>query len=992
MHNTVILINYIKEVFIMQKKDKKLSANILASVIIIVLIVLSLLWFMNANFKRIKLQTQGYVSDAATLSAERINHRFENAIDSIHTISSFTSKMIDSPVIDTDLIMELSNDQKFDYIEYISADGILTLASGETIDASDSEAYINGMKGESGLTAIFDRELSAERLFSFYTPLYYDNEIIGVLCGLYDNYNMEDIISSKFFGVTARSYLCSSDGTVIFSAGIEKPPKNILEAVSNSDRIIGKSEKVFFEVFEKHESQSFEYVRGNVENTAYIAPVDYNDWLLIQVFPPDVTSRMRSEADRAGVILVGCIIFAFLAYITFLLIMKRRRVRDLIDEKNQVSQIVESVTALFTRFAVVDLKNDTYYYVAKTDGVPPEGKYTDLINYMSQFYINEEGSVPMKEVVAREHIQEHLTKDVEYLQYQYHINRNEERWENVSLICLKRDVKGKPVSILYAVQNITELKQKEFESRMALENAFDTAKAANRAKSEFLSRMSHDIRTPMNAVMGMTAVASMHLDDKERVADCLEKISTSSRHLLALINDVLDMSKIESGKVTLSEEPFNLAEMTESILSIMHPQIKAKNQKISMSTSNIVHEDVIGDTLRLRQVFVNIMGNAVKFTPVEGSISLDIREVDSRIPGKACYEFVFTDTGIGMEQSYIDKIFEPFSRADSPDSKKIEGTGLGMPIAKNIVSMMDGDIKVESKIGEGSRFTVRLHLTIQNISETDAHCLDNLRILVADDDKNAADNTCDVLSSLGMRAQSVYGGEQAVEAVLKEHEKNDGFAAVILDWQMPDKNGIEATAEIRKKVGDTVPIIILSAYDWTDIEQDARQTGVNAFIAKPLFKSRLVYVLKSLIAPEKQEKAADKVAFTEKTYEGMRILLVEDNEINREIASVLLKMKGFEVEMAFDGKIAVDMITEKPENYYDLVFMDIQMPNMNGYESTKAIRASGREDLKKIPIIAMSADAFSDDVFRAKESGMNDHLSKPVEIPKLSEMLEKWLD
>lgn len=973
----------------MKIKNKKIGSRILIC-IIVVAIFAAWQFFISANTRRITSQNERYIADATMLSASHVNNRFDSKLNNIQMIAALYGDSMSSPEVDTDAILRLCPPGYFDYIQFLPADGQMTTSSGTTIDVTDREAYINGMQGESGICAVINSSLTGSNLFSYYTPMYYKGKLIGVLCGLYDAEGMQDIISNQFFGVTANTYLCAGDGTVITSTGDPTPPENMLEAVNRSELISGKTKDIFFQAFENHESQSFHY-RNNfgIEN-AYIAALDYNDWVLVQSLPSEVSTRMRNAADNAGTIMVGCVVLAFLIYIIFLVIKKRQSERSLMDENKEISNIVESVTALFSRFAVADLKNDSYYYVAKTDGMPPRGKYTDLVKYISQFYVHEEDTVPMEQMVTPEHIWEHMTEDVDYLQYEYHINRDSDKWENVSLICLKRE-DGKPVSILYAVQNITERKQKEIESRIALQDAFDAAKAANRAKSEFLSRMSHDIRTPMNAVMGMTAVAAMHINDKERLTDCLNKITTSSRHLLALINDILDMSKIESGKVTLSEEPFNLAEMTESILTIMHPQIKAKDQKINMSTSNIIHEDVIGDTLRLRQVFVNIMGNAVKFTPNGGSISLDIRELDSRISGKACYEFVFTDTGIGMEQSYIDEIFEPFSRSKNSDSQKIEGTGLGMPIAKNIVNMMDGDIKVESKLGEGSKFTVRLHLTIQNLNETEAHCLDKLKILVADDDPAAAENTCELLNSIGMEATSVLSGEEAVAEIVRHHERNEDFAAVILDWQMPNMNGIQTAAEIRQKVGESVPIIILSAYDWTDIEQEAKDTGVNGFIAKPLFRSRLVYVLKSVIAPANQSATPEVDSFDKNNYSGKRILLAEDNELNREIACELLTMNGIEVEMAFDGQIAVDMITEKPAGYYDLVFMDIQMPNLNGYEATKAIRACGRDDLREIPIIAMSADAFSDDVYRSKESGMNDHISKPIEIPKLMDMLEKWL-
>ena len=974
---------------IIMQLQKKVGSNILVITIIVVLIVASLILFMGINNKRIVRQNESYIADATILSADHVNNRLESKLENIQMIAALCSGSIASGQINTDKILELCPDDYFDYLEFISADGQLTTPDGNTVNATDREAYINGMQGETGVCAVVDSTITNLRLFDFYTPVYYNNEIIGVLCGLYDAEGIQGIISNQFFGVRAKTYLCTGNGTVMTSTGDPNPPKNIIEAAKESEHVFGKTRDDFFRAFENHESLSFTYESKRGTENACIVPLNYNDWVLVQSFPAEITSGMRHRANNAGIFLVCCIIFAFLIYIVFLLIRKRQTEISLINMNEENINIVESVTAVFSRFAVVDLKKDSYYYVAKTDGMPPEGKYSDLIEYVNQFYINEEDMVTMAEVITPSHIQEHLTKEIDYLQYEYHINRGEDKWENLSLICLKREL-GRPTAFLTAVQDITERKNKEIESRLALENAFDAAKAANNAKSEFLSRMSHDIRTPMNAVMGMAAVATMHIDDKDRLMDCLNKITTSSRHLLALINDVLDMSKIESGKVTLSEEPFNMAEMIDGLFTIMQPQIKAKNQLITMRTSNVTHEDVIGDTLRLRQVFVNIMGNAVKFTPEEGRLSLDIRELDSRIPGKACFEFVFADTGMGMDQEFIDKIFEPFSRSKNPDSNKIEGTGLGMAIAKNIVNMMDGDIKVKSKLGEGSTFTVRLHLTIQDIKEMNDKSLESLKILVADDDAIAAEATGEILNDLGMDATCVYGGEDAINEVVRHHEKGNAFSAVILDWKMPNVDGVQATATIREKIGADLPIIILSAYDWTEIEQEARDIGVDAFIAKPLFRSRLQYVLKSLVAPEHVENQED-ATFDEKKYTGKRILLVDDIELNREIANELLTMKGIEVEEAYDGQMAVDIITEKPENYYDLVFMDIQMPKLNGYEATKAIRASDREDLQTIPIVAMSADAFSDDVYKSKESGMNDHVSKPIDIPKLSETLDKWL-
>jgi CheY-like chemotaxis protein/two-component sensor histidine kinase len=460
--------------------------------------------------------------------------------------------------------------------------------------------------------------------------------------------------------------------------------------------------------------------------------------------------------------------------------------------------------------------------------------------------------------------------------------------------------------------------------------------------------------------------------------------------LLGLINEVLDMSKIESGKLVFSEEEFNLSDVVDRIVNMFLPQTQEKNQQFHVNISNISHEEVIGDSMRLQQIFVNILGNAVKFTPEDGEITLQIDEKPSSMHGYGCYVFTVEDNGIGMEEEFLDKVFEPFVRADNSRIGKIEGTGLGMPIVKNIIQMMSGDIQVESELGKGSKFTVTVYLQLNRFKNEDVSGLENLTVLVADDDQFACESACAVLQEIGMDSTWVTSGQEAVDTLVEAHEQCKDYFAVILDWKMPGKDGLETTREIRAKLGDEVPIIILSAFDYTPIEQEAREAGVNAFISKPLFRSRLVYVMKSLVLGEK-EKSTELEELQSQEYTGKKVLLVEDNELNMEIAQEILEQTGLVVEKAENGRIAVEKLQKAPENYYQLVFMDIQMPVMDGYEATKAVRASGRKDLQEIPIVAMTADAFTDDVKHATQVGMNGHLSKPIEIDKLLKALEKWL-
>lgn len=971
--------------------NRKIWMQILFACILLAFIVVIFFIFTKENNERIIRQNESYVEDATVQVAEWIDDTLASAQSSINTMAYLYGNSLETPEVDAKALEDMAANSVFEYVEFVDKNGINLTFEGKKADVSDREYYIEGMKGNSGTFMTLHSRITGETLVSFYTPLRYKGEIIGVLNGIYREEGMQRILATEFFGIQAKTYLCTGDGTVISSVGDDKAPENILEALPGTIKVSEESLKDIRQAFENHESCGFRYGGAQGTGNAYLTGISQNDWMVMQTFPSSVTNNMIVNANAAGIQMEACLILAFSIYILGLLLLNWKQRKLLMSQKQEMSRIVDGVTNLFTRFVVVDLKNDTYEYLKGREkrGLA-KGKYSDLVNYFSPQYIAEDGMEDMPTVIAKDYIQMHMDENTPYLQFEYRVQRETERWENISILSLKRE-NGVPTIILHAIQDVTDLKREELRNRTALKEAFQAAEAANHAKSDFLSRMSHDIRTPMNAIMGMTTVAAMNIDDKERLKDCLNKITLSSRHLLALINDVLDMSKIESGKVTLSEEEFDMAKMVENLLAIIHPQIQEKNQQLKVNISNITHEDVIGDPLHLQQVFVNIMGNAVKFTPEGGTISFGIFEKPSRIQGSGCYEFIFEDTGIGMKEEFVETIFDPFSREDSANNRNIEGTGLGMSIANNIVRMMNGNIQVESTLGVGSKFTVEVYLKLQNAKTEEVEGLKGLRVLVADDEPDACENACEILNSIGMAADGVLSGDEAIRKFSEAHENAEDYAVVILDWKMPEKSGVETTREIRKQLGYDVPVIILSAYDWSSIEQEAREAGVNAFIAKPLFKSRLVYVLKNLIEKQEGEETSDIDELGQKDYSGKKVLLVEDNDLNLEIAETLLGFIGIAVEAARDGQQAVDMLLEKPANYFDLVFMDIQMPNKNGYEATKEIRASAREDLKIIPIVAMSADAFSDDIQRALSVGMNDHVAKPIEVSKLSAAIEKWI-
>lgn len=557
---------------------------------------------------------------------------------------------------------------------------------------------------------------------------------------------------------------------------------------------------------------------------------------------------------------------------------------------------------------------------------------------------------------------------------------------------MTRDNETGDIMVMVVSREITEQVQRQREQTQALQDALMQAQHANRAKTTFLSNMSHDIRTPMNAIIGFATIAASHIDNKEQVRDCLQKVLSSSNHLLSLINDILDMSRIESGKVQIKEQECNISELMHNLVNIIQPQVKAKQLELFIDTFEVVNEDVVADALKMNQVFINLLSNAVKYTPAGGTISFRIQQKTTFRHGYGDYIFIIKDNGVGMSREFVEHIFEPFEREATATQSGIQGTGLGMAITKNIVEMMDGRISVESQLGKGSAFTVELSLKLQDVEKNAAQIkeLEGLRALVVDDDFNVCDSVSKMLRQIGLRAEWTTSGREAAYRAKLACEEGDSFHTYIIDWQMPETSGVETARRIRKVVGQEAPIIILTAYDWTDIEEEARAAGVTAFCAKPLFMSDLKSALlaaNNLITPG-QEKAA---AWTTADFGGKRILLVEDIELNREIAEVILTEAGFEVETAPDGTDAVAMVRDAEEYHYDAVLMDVQMPIMDGYEATRTIRALPRKDVKDLPIIAMTANALEEDKEAALKNGMNAHISKPLDMDVFMEVLGKYL-
>ena len=545
-------------------------------------------------------------------------------------------------------------------------------------------------------------------------------------------------------------------------------------------------------------------------------------------------------------------------------------------------------------------------------------------------------------------------------------------WMLASLYPVREKAEDFGDRYILVISDLTEIRK----TQEVLKDALVNAQNANNAKSTFLSRMSHEIRTPMNAIIGMTAIATTALNDRSKIENCLSKIAFSSRHLMMLINDVLDMSKIESGKLTLTDEPFELSDLISNIGSIIYPQAAFKKQEFEINV-NVSHECLTGDVLRINQILINILSNAVKFTPEKGHIRLRIEELKKRFDSRVWLRFTISDDGRGMSPEFIEKIFTPFEQ-ETRTTRLVEGTGLGMPITGNLVTLMGGAINVQSEVDKGSIFTVDIGFGISGEKHSRQPLdIEKLKILVVDDDMDTCEHTALILDRMGMTAEWVMSGNDAIAKVVDAHSGRDDYDVVFIDWKMPEMDGIETTRQIRKKLGPDTLIIIISAYDWSDIEKEAREAGANAFISKPMLSSSIYQTLVSVLYKVPGVMLAEDVSAS---LADKRILVAEDNDLNQEIMTELLKQAGAKVDIAKDGIEVVNKFANSFPETYDLILMDIQMPYCDGYEATKAIRCLDRRDAKSIPVIAMTANVFASDIAASKAAGMNGHLGKPVDM------------
>ena len=888
-----------------------------------------------------------------------------------------------------DYIEKAQEDAGFLEFYFLSADGDYKTVTGETGYLGLQENMEEEIR--KGNDVIANAAVPGKsQLLVFATPNVhgsYQGFEYDAIAIAYENADIVKVLDISAFNGNAQSFVVHPDGRVVVdhSSGSWGNVYNFFGVLSEHSDM---TEKETLALSENFKSGQADAMLVNLDGKNYYLVYeksDVQDWIFLGLVNEDIVNAGMNSLQLSTLILVVVVVLCIASFFIGLMIQKNRSrlkkkdteilYRDELFQK--LSMNVDDV------FLMLDAQTYQVDYVSpnaeKLLGITVEQIREDIC-VLGKLYPKETEDTK-KNYLEEIRDQEQKEWDFESL----HQKTGEHRWFHI--VAIGSVVNGKKKYILVMSDRTSDKKMNQ-----ALSEAVRAAENANRAKSTFLSNMSHDIRTPMNAIIGFATLAASSIEDRKKVRDYLGKILSSSNHLLSLINDILDMSRIESGKIQLEETEVSLSDVLHDLKTIISGQIHAKQLELYMDAMDVTNEDVYCDKTRLNQVLLNLLSNAVKFTPAGGTVSVRLKQFPGTVKDSELYEIRVKDNGIGMSQEFVQKIFSPFERERTSTVSRTQGTGLGMAITKNIVDMMGGTIEVRTEQGKGTEFIVRLPFRtqpenhrIEKIAE-----LEGLKALVVDDDFNTCDSVTKMLVKVGMRSEWTLSGKEAVLRARQSMELGDAFHAYIIDWRLPDMNGIEVTRQIRS-LGDDTPIIILTAYDWSDIEVEARAAGVTAFCAKPLFMSDIRETLLAAIGQKQAETEDSILPAAGSNFKDRCILLVEDNELNREIAMEILNEYGFLVDTAENGAVAVEKMKKSSPGDYDLVLMDVQMPVMNGYEATKQIRALDNPALAGITILAMTANAFDEDRKKALECGMDGFLSKPIVIEELITTLQNNL-
>ena len=933
-------------------------------------------------------ESTAHLAEVLHQSNNMLNEVVEKNLTYLHMWETTMRHISDEDEI-RQFIESVQQETGFSDFYFLSTDGNYMTAAGETgylgIQDDLEEQITQG--GDIVMTAVLPGKpemlvFACPEKQGTYRGFAYDAVAVS-----YYNDDIVKVLDISAFDGTASRYVLHPDGRIIINcaAQMEEDVYNLLAAMQERSPLTSEDIQTLSDDFSQGRSGSRLVTLDGTRYYMTYQSAHILDWTIVGLVPAAVVNAGMNALQSSTIVMVSMIVLGISALALALVHRKssvklRRKDMEILYRDELFMKLSMNVDDVFL---MLDAQTDRADYVSpnveKLLGITAEQIQED-VHVLGKLHPQESAEQTLN-VLTGLAVNEQREWDFEYI----HQKTGEHRWFHI--IAMGSNVEGRTKYILVMSDRTADK-----EINQALSEAVRAAETANRAKSTFLSNMSHDIRAPMNAIIGFTTLAVSNMDDKERVQDYLSKILASGNHLLSLINDILDMSRIESGKIHLEETETNLSDVLHDLKTIVSGQIHAKQLELYMDAMDVTDEDVYCDKTRLNQVLLNLLSNAIKFTPAGGTVSVRLRQLPGTRKDREQYEIRVKDNGIGMSPEFAKKIFDPFERERSSTVSRIQGTGLGMAITKNIVDMMGGTIEIRTEPDKGTEFIIRVALRVQpehHRAERIAE-LEGLKALVVDDDFNTCDSVTKMLVRVGMRSEWTLSGKEAVLRARQSMELGDAFHAYIIDWRLPDMNGIEVTRQIRS-LGDGTPIIILTAYDWTDIEVEAKAAGVTAFCSKPMFMSDLRETLLAALGQSQTETNDSVLPGGSPNFRGKHILLAEDNELNREIAVEILSKYGFMVDAAENGVEAVKKIKESKPGDYDLVLMDVQMPLMDGGEAARQIRALPDPALAKIPILAMTANAFEEDRKSALECGMNGFLSKPINIEELIAALSSLL-
>ena len=971
-----------------KKPVRKKGLRIVAFLLLFIGVVLAVFRYYKFMSKSIYEESVSHLTEVLHQSDQMLRELTNKNLTYLHIWGENLQNISGEDEI-RDYIKKAQEDAGFLEFFFLSSDGDYKMATGETGYLGLQENIEEDIR--QGNDVIANAAVPGKsQLLVFATPkahgIYQGFEYDAIAIA-YENSDIVDVLDISAFDGNAQSFVVHPDGRVVVDHSSEAWG-NVYNFFGVLREHSDMSEKEINELSEKFKARRTDTMLLNLDGRNYYLVYeksDIQDWMFLGLVQADIVNASMNSLQRSTILLVGAVVLCIAALLISFIIQKgrinlRKKDTEILYRDELFQKLSMNVDDVFL---MLDAKTYQADYVSpnaeKLLGITVEQIRKDIC-ILGKLH-PEEQEDSEKNYMEKIQVHEQREWDFEYV----HLKTGEKRWFHN--IVMGSEVNGKRKYILVMSDRTSDWKMNQ-----ALSEAVHAAETANQAKSTFLSNMSHDIRTPMNAIIGFTTLAVSNIDNQERVQDYLGKILSSSNHLLSLINDILDMSRIESGKIHLEETEVSLSDVLHDLKTIISGQIHAKQLELYMDVMDVTNEDVYCDKTRLNQVLLNLLSNAVKFTPAGGTVSVRLKQYPKAVKGSKLYEIRVKDTGIGMSQEFVQKIFSPFERERTSTVSRTQGTGLGMAITKNIVDMMGGTIEVQTEQGKGTEFIVCLPLRIQSERQRIEKIaeLEGLKALVVDDDFNTCDSVTKMLVRVGMRSEWTLSGKEAVLRARQSMELGDAFHAYIIDWRLPDMNGIEVTRQIRS-LGDDTPIIILTAYDWSDIEAEARAAGVTAFCAKPLFMSDIRDTLMTAIGQSQAEVEDSILPEAGSDFRGRCILLVEDNELNSEIAVEILKEYGFLVDTAENGAEAVEKVKNSTPGKYDLVLMDVQMPVMNGYEATRQIRALDDPALSGITILAMTANAFDEDRKKALEYGMDGFLSKPIVIEELISTLHNNL-